>query len=390
MRRKGQSPQRTLLSGVLLTTLIVAVAWVIHLVVLYLETSRRAHLTSLLVAAVEKADAPQVADLLRQGADPNAKVPDERFASPPPSWKEQFYHLLSPPCCEGIQYGFQTPALLCSGKIDIVQSLLAAGADVNVTDEGGQTALCHAVGDPALMNLLISKGADVNQGNPLAIAVGVSGWWNSPAICAKALQSAQILLAHGATLQGQAGQEALTSAAGAGNLGMVKLLLSKGVKANADTLSAAAGAGSVQIVKVVLDKGVPVNARTSDGKTALFACDGMIWKGHPQEVARLLLQRGANVHTRALDGSTALFYADRSVAQILLDHNANVNARRNDGNTVLTMTTIRGDGNMIKWLLRHGADFHIHNKGGHTALMLAIAYDRREAETYLRRAGEHQ
>jgi ankyrin repeat protein len=392
--------KRNLLSGALLTTLIVAIA---HLTIQNLKTSHRAHLNALLVTAVEKADALQVTDLLRQGADPNVKVPDKQYfpsppPPPPPSWKERFYHFLSPPCCEGQPVSFERPALLHAmfeESTNIAQSLLAAGANPNVTDERGSTPLCLALDhldDPppgprqALIKMLISKGADVNQGNPLARAAEMSTF-DGPATGSPGIQNVQLLLAHGATVQGKAGQVALVAAAGSGNLGVVKLLLGKGIRSNADDLVEAARTGRLETVRFFLDKGISANAKTSYSETALLACE----RSEPNNnITRLLLQRGANVNARALDGSTALFYANRSVAQILLDHNADVNAKRNDGNTVLTIAALRGKGDMIKLMLAHGADFHLRNRAGHTALMLAVANKRKEAATILRAAGERQ
>jgi uncharacterized protein len=50
------------------------------------------------------------------------------------------------------------------GNLDIFQILLAAGADVNIKDRSGETALSKAAywGHLEIVNLLLSAGAEVN------------------------------------------------------------------------------------------------------------------------------------------------------------------------------------------------------------------------------------
>jgi ankyrin repeat protein len=67
-----------------------------------------------------------------------------------------------------IQIGTLTPLLLAiasGGSAEVVNTLIAAGADVNAKDARGLTALMTAVatdhGDPAIVRALVAKGADL-------------------------------------------------------------------------------------------------------------------------------------------------------------------------------------------------------------------------------------
>lgn len=57
----------------------------------------------------------------------------------------------------------QTPLMLCN-ELDIAKTLLDFGAEVNAIDSQGETALFHTV-DPGVAELLISRGADINIRN---------------------------------------------------------------------------------------------------------------------------------------------------------------------------------------------------------------------------------
>jgi len=62
------------------------------------------------------------------------------------------------------------------GDVNAVQNALDAGADVNATDESGNTAIGNAYFWPDITKLLIEKGADVNGGNYPALASASSAY----------------------------------------------------------------------------------------------------------------------------------------------------------------------------------------------------------------------
>jgi len=79
------------------------------------------------------------------------------------------------------------------GNLEVVRTLLRAGANLNHQDKNGLPALCHALGKPAIVEELIAAGADVNA--PFG-----EHWRDEATILMRAenLNTIKILLAAGA------------------------------------------------------------------------------------------------------------------------------------------------------------------------------------------------
>ena len=102
------------------------------------------------------------------------------------------------------------------------------------------------------------------------------------------------------------------------------------------------------------------------------------------EVVQKLIEYDANIDaTRDEDGWTPLFWAsngehfkDGSVLQFLLERGADVNARaRKDGFTPLHRASQNGVLEVVRLLLKHGADVKAVNSEGKTALQLFNKYE---------------
>jgi uncharacterized protein len=173
--------------------------------------------------------------------------------------------------------------------VEIVQALLARGADVNAKDKGGGTVLmaASATGHLDIVQALLDKGADVNaKGNLGTALIGASA--------AGHLDVMQTLLDKGADVnaKGALGTTALMGASFAGHLDIVQALLARGADVNApmnngnNALMGASRAGRVDVVRALLAKGADVNARTNNGMTALTVARNAA-------VEALLVQAGA-------------------------------------------------------------------------------------------------
>lgn len=147
------------------------------------------------------------------------------------------------------------------GDTSAVKRLLDEGTNVNVTDDGGYTALNYAVWESKLatVHLLLVNGADANAQppesfTPLVVALGKDDF----GIVAE-------LLEHGADVNLRSGL-----------LGVTPLM-------------AASGGGNLDVVKELLARGAKINDKDNDGETALeFATHEKKWV-----VVKYLREHGA-------------------------------------------------------------------------------------------------
>jgi ankyrin repeat protein len=239
------------------------------------------------------------------------------------------------------------------GDAEAVALLLERGADPNLANDSGATALMWAVGDLRIARRLLDHGADVNatseQGHtPLSIAAGRHG----------SGRLVELLLERGA--QPRAGGRpaaALIQAASAGNDTVFRKLIEHGADPKAagaaglmlaaradcgpciDVLIAAASQadlshalvalspfGDTPLLGRLIDRGADVNARISaarrdmKGRTPLMlaASSDLL----PLDTVRLLVARGADVNATGPEGETALDLARRngetSVVELLV------------------------------------------------------------------------
>ena len=277
--------------------------------------------------------------------------------------------------------------------LEAVRLLLKEGVDVNVRQADGAVALHWAAhwDDVPAAKLLIAAGARPEAANDLGV---------TPLYLACRYGSAsmvRLLLGAGANpnARGPSAATCLMMAARAGNITAVQALLAHGADVNAKeqlrgqtALMWAAAQQHAAVVKALLDAGADVDARTAavplirnvgyppgisasrtaptrplvtvrevpkGGSTALFfaARHGDI------ESAKLLVARGADVNAVAADGAAVLAVAARSgqgeFAAWLLDQGANPDAD-GSGHTALHAAVLRGDRDLVKALLAHGAN----------------------------------
>jgi len=275
---------------------------------------------------------PAVAEvLLTQGANPNLK--DNALGSP-------------------LHYAVQ------NSSTNLVAILLAHGAEVNATNDSGQTPLLLAAGDRAgrmdLVTLLLDNKADVNARMP-----------------------------NGAT--------ALHFAAGRHRSEMVKLFLSHGAEINArdaggeTALIYAAQEGAKASADVLLAAGADPNlASDSSGDHQGWTALHYAASGGNIEIAEALLSHGANPNALTgkyfgqgntwYEGTTPLMLAIDNkrpdLVPLLLRYKADPNLTTVDG--VSPLQEAIGQTNIVDGLLRAGADVDKPLKNGYTPLIQAV------------------
>jgi len=254
-------------------------------------------------------------------------------------------------------YYYETPlhAAINKGYLSVVLLLLERGADVESQDRHGRTALYTAssLGYAEVVQSLIAWNADLN--------VTYHDWEGilnkvrrTPLLVASRngrLECARVLLEHGPAVNGR------------DDHGMSPLHLASRHPSN-------------ELARLLLNHCADVNAPDARGNTALHEAShsGQIM------VVMLLLEQGADVDAQDNWGSTPLHHAANDghlgVVQLLLDHGANVNAPKRNLWTALHNAAYWGHLHVVEVLLERGADPDFLTNEGMTPLQLASRSNR--------------
>jgi len=174
-------------------------------------------------------------------------------------------------------------------------------------------------------------------------------------------------------------KKSLFEAVNKGDIGQLKLLISKDTDVNVrdqrgmTLLHLAAINGHTDIAALLINKGANVNARIEeDGMTPLH---GAAVSGQAA-VVELLLAEDADVNAHARWGRTSLEYAIRNghldVVELLISNGANIEARNRWGETPLCKAVIYNQPEIVKLLLKRGAYIDARDYLDYTPLHLAI------------------
>jgi ankyrin repeat protein len=241
------------------------------------------------------------------------------------------------------------------GSVDAMRILIDHGVDVNAQNDFGSTALMWSVPDPSKVRLLLDHGAQVS-------------------------------------LTARSGRSALIIAAFTNpSAEVVRLLLAKGAKVDVmdlrhvTPLNAATFGNDTATVRLLVDAGADIDTPdTFIGLTPLMNAAG----NRNLDAVKLLVAKGAKVNavskteglpkiqtgTVEFGGWTPLLMAAAfgppEAVNLLLDARARIDAQDYRGYTplMLAVGTDRYDRRTVNMLVAHGADQHLTNHGGETAL----------------------
>ncbi len=311
------------------------------------------------------------------------------------------------------------------GDIERLRLMLDAGGDPNESSGYGRTSVYEAcsVGDPARLQLLIERGAQVGPARPpgatqadesacslftlvplfqacsegsldcvkLITGAGFpvdfeSGGKNALSEVGS-VEVAEYLWDQGLRMrQDEFSFDAIDEAIEAENMTVLRFLLTK---TNPETIQekliVASGLRmNPEAVRVILEMGAHVNG---PGKTWASPLHAACWQGdgnmgRPNKVAeetiKILMEAGAdpNLYSKGSYPLHEAVYGDwgsPTATRILLQHGANVDALNEDGETPLMLASRLGELECVQLLLEAGANRELRNKQGKSALDFATS-----------------
>lgn len=205
--------------------------------------------------------------------------------------------------CTGDAYS-QLQLAASRGETNLIEEILAQGADINELNKHGKTALMLAAGNGRVevAKLLLKHNATIDaqeiDGMTALMMAASDG----------KTEAVQLLIEHGADVNvfNNYGATAMTNAAFFNHSESVKAILAGKQKVdkatNENALLITAGLGLENIMQQLLDYGVDVNAKGKKGRTPLMAA---IEFNHINTV-KLLLKNNATINIKDTDGESIM------------------------------------------------------------------------------------
>jgi ankyrin repeat protein len=241
-----------------------------------------------------------------------------------------------------------------AGHADVVEKMLAAGADPNLVDNKNRNSLFIAVesGHPDIARMLIKYGADVARTpHSLPDAIPVAHF----ALCSdRYLEILSILYMAGADLNA--------------------------VDGNGQTaMHRAVDMSDEKKVNVLLSFGARFDLQDKSGLRPIDIASNQLYRSESVDIIRLLLDRGADTHISPFAGiqssplHSAVRYDQKKIVQLLLERHAMVDERERSpqGATAFLLAVENGHYEVGLMLLEEGADLLKKDKFLRSALHLA-------------------
>jgi ankyrin repeat protein len=258
-----------------------------------------------------------------------------------------------------------TPLIKASTKGDslAVQKLINDGANINEQDSAGVTPLMYAVsnGDYKLVKMLIDKGADVKVKDKYgytAFHYAINYDVN--------YEITKLLMDVDVNAQDGEGRTPLMNSICKGKTDLVKKLIESGVdirikdKKGYDALFYAVDYRDIELIKTLIGKGANLETKDLSGITPLvLAASKLPYASSLSkvEMAKRLV-KGTDMKAMNPDLTKTV-----DVIKLLIKSGADINAKNPDGETVLDTALSCSQGYIVDELIKAGANLWVPREG---------------------------
>ena len=252
--------------------------------------------------------------------------------------------------------------------------LLASGADIDFNN-GEPLTTAVRCGNKEIVEMLISKGADVNAGAGGQVPLYAAAHTGR-------IDIAEYLIDAGANINGVDARKqrwSLEAAVDSQDMKMIEFLLSKGADVKKgggwSPLHHAVDVGNRDIVMLLIKHGADIDQGSCYSSLCLTV-------SYASDFAELLIDSGGNVNNVASKWGWAPLHwwsaygGDKDVFDLFVSKGADVNIRTNEEETILHLLVQWGrEPDQVKFVLSRGVDINAADACGWTALHRAVLYN---------------
>lgn len=265
-----------------------------------------------------------------------------------------------------------------------VRELVKAGADVNARDLRGGNALHVAVnfaGDLDVMTLLLDRGVDLHATNedgqtPLMVALQ-HAHYRHEGNGDRLVQVARLLIARGASVKvaGAGGRVPLRAAMDPFNLPLIELLLKHGAALPDDGLDWALSNANTPLIRLLMPRATPAMLAWT-GPTGGTLLHRAAESPETAFVIPWLLSKGLDVNAPDHERTTPLGQAALSgnLAGVVALHKAQarLDGLDDDGQSALHLAAYGAHHDVLQWLVQRHLDVKARDKRGRSSLDIAL------------------